>query len=52
MLKELNQRAPMLLRTSIVAVDVMKDSSEEVRGQGLGSGRGAQGEGRGARGEV
>ena len=30
MMKELNQRAPMLLRTTVVAVDVMKDSSEEV----------------------
>jgi len=29
MMKELNQRAPMLLRTTIVAVDVMKDTSEE-----------------------
>ena len=30
MLKELNQRAPMLLRTTVVMVDVMKDSSEEI----------------------
>ena len=29
MMKELAQRAPMLLRTTVVAVDVMKDSSEE-----------------------
>ena len=30
MLMELHQRAPMLLRTSCVAVDVMRDNSEEV----------------------
>ena len=30
MLKELHERAPMLMRTSCVAVDVMKDNSEEV----------------------
>lgn len=30
MMKELHQRAPMLLRTSVVAVDVMKDTSEDV----------------------
>jgi hypothetical protein len=30
MLQELHQRAPMLLRTSCVAVDVMRDTSEDV----------------------
>ena len=30
MVKELHQRAPMLLRTSIVSVDTMRDTSEDV----------------------
>lgn len=30
MLKELHQRAPMLLKNTVVAVDVMKDGSEDV----------------------
>ena len=30
MMKELNQRAPMLLRNTVVAVDIMRDGSEDV----------------------